>query len=442
MYGHDATREVRPAGNITLRAMRAVHPEYASSSSKAYSPSASCSILPLKLQENVRLEFFRDDGWWYGTSLSSGSSGWFAAANVDYLPGFKLGCKRCCECYAENPRFLKKLPAVMGNTLSERRRSVNSSLPNNTECHNAPRKITAVGTAAGSQLIPEFPVEDAAATALATTNRASLVSIHPMTSLIQVQRHYGRLCNKLEILSLSPLLLKLDGFLDGETCRKLIASAYERGFSKEESGCHGDEDAQGNLALGDGNSIDELPPSACNDSSSRSSAHRTSTACWLRGYDYETSASSSTEPQGLNFENRSAFFDTEAKIAALSGFPSHHQEPLQIVRYFPGQHFVPHMDWIDEYTQEEFGGRVITVLIYLQACKEGGATSFPVLEKTVPPVRGTALFWYNCHSTNDARNNISVDERLLHAGEPVIAGEKMVAVTWVHPFTAKKIRDE
>jgi len=53
---------------------------------------------------------------------------------------------------------------------------------------------------------------------------------------------------------------------------------------------------------------------------------------------------------------------------------------------------------------------------------------------------GTALFWYNCHSTNDA-NQAVVDERLLHAGEQVTSGEKIVAVTWVHPFDATELRE-
>jgi hypothetical protein len=509
--------EARPAGNITLRATRAVHPELrggrrgregqktgktaktaktAKNAKNEPSPeiaaemSSAAVLLPLQRQERVRLEFFREDGWWYGTSLATHRSGWFPSAYVDYLPGFKLDCTRCCECYAANPRFSRKLPGVCPASASAAAAAaaleagVEAGVTKPKRLMRSPRhKTTTVNKA------PAFPDADAAAMALAETTQDAILSLRPMSSPLKVQSHYGRMCNHLEILSLSPLLLRLDGFLSPEVCRKLIASAYERGFSKEESGCHGDdgdhdhhhhldhdrdrdhallldeeqqsESSTASSATKTNNVIDnadnkadhagmagcnsatESPPSACTDTNtnSRSGAQRTSTACWLRGYDYETADSSSTEPQGLAFENRSAFFATEDKIAALSGFPNYHQEPLQVVRYFPGQQFVPHMDWIDEYTQEEYGGRVITVLIYLQACKEGGATSFPTLGKTVPPMRGTALFWYNCHPTDDVRNNVTVDERLLHAGEPVLSGEKIVAVTWVHPFSATKIRD-
>ena len=455
-----ANREVRPAGDITLRAMRAVHPEPGDVDGEA---GTGDDILSLRLEERVRLEFFRGDGWWYGTSLATHQAGWFPSAYVDYLPGFKLDCTRCCECFVANPRFPRKLPGIC---LAADGAAASSTTP-------ATAKPPNYDNHASINKIPTFPTKGAAATALATTTNDAIVSLRPMSSPLKVQSHYGRMCENLEILSLSPLLLRLDGFLSPEVCRKLIASAYERGFSKEESGCHGDGDEHSNhhhqVLLADkghesktmasscprnhsdhnnisNNSADnsyptEAPPSACTDANSRNNAQRTSTACWLREYDFETAVSSCAEPQGLAYENRSAFVDTEDKIAALSGMPKHHQEPLQVVRYFPGQQFVPHMDWIDEYTQEEYGGRVITVLIYLQACKEGGSTSFPTLGKTVPPVRGTALFWYNCHPTDDVRNNVTVDERLLHAGEPVLAGEKIVAVTWVHPFSATKIRD-
>ena len=351
---------------------------------------------------------------------------------------------------------------------------------------------------------PSFPQNSAHATALAlsmkTASPFSLVNLKPLSSPLKIKSFYSPFCEKLEILSLSPLLLKLEGFLDGPTCRSLISAAYQRGFSAEESGCHGDDheheqemvegeedgeegkegkeeeeemcsvrhqdDEQRSGERGERGELDEQEQesplgeeeeSSNTASQRRSNATRTSTACWLRKYDYETLRSGGTgeeewkeegveegtasAPHMIPYEERAAFVNTENKISKLSTFPVSHQEPLQVVRYFPGQQFIPHMDWIDEYVHEPHGGRAITVLIYLQAPKEGGATTFPKLEKEVPAMQGTALFWYNCHPTSDARNDVTVDERLLHAGEPVVAGEKIVAVTWVHPFDATELRE-
>ena len=75
-----------------------------------------------------------------------------------------------------------------------------------------------------------------------------------------------------------------------------------------------------------------------NDTSekSRGNAERTSTACWLRKYDYETSQTTAEEPQMIEYEDRFAFVETEKKISNITNLPISHQEPLQIVRYFPG----------------------------------------------------------------------------------------------------------
>jgi hypothetical protein len=444
-YPSSSDSKAHPSGKIALRTIQEVD-------AVSVGVSDSDGILNLSIGEIVRLEFQRDDGWWYGTSSSSHQTGWFPSTSVDFLPSFKLDVSRCFRCFVSNPRYQKQLPGI-ATTLQKQSKGEDSETaylgPFALKGNKSPKSVTT----------PLFPVQSAHATALVTTTKAAMTSLRPLSSPLKIKSFFSPFCQNLEILSLSPLLLKLEGFLDGPTCRSLISAAYQRGFSAEESGCHGDdEQCSHNLSvitnsdkqatnsietIGSTNSTGDVTSNATSNASkeSRINAERTSTACWLRKYDYETSQTTTEEPQMIAYEDRFAFVNTEKKISDLSDLPISHQEPLQIVRYFPGQRFVPHMDWIDEYTQESYGGRVMTVLIYLQAPKKGGSTSFPKLNKEVPPMMGTALFWYNCHPTSDVKNNVTVDERMSHAGEPVLAGEKIIAVTWVHPFDATELRE-
>lgn len=50
--------------------------------------------------------------------------------------------------------------------------------------------------------------------------------------------------------------------------------------------------------------------------------------------------------------------------------------------------------------------------------KEGGATAFPLIKRAVFPKKGTALFWWNLHSSGVG------DLRTKHAGCPVLVGNK------------------
>lgn len=104
-----------------------------------------------------------------------------------------------------------------------------------------------------------------------------------------------------------------------------------------------------------------------------------------------------------------------------------HTEPLQVLRYLPGERYLPHHDWFDpkdpgsEQVLHQGGQRIATVLIYLNEPSAGGETSFPQLGFSVRPMRGAALgFWYP-----------DMDARCQHGGEPVVAGEKWVMTQWV-----------
>ncbi len=102
-------------------------------------------------------------------------------------------------------------------------------------------------------------------------------------------------------------------------------------------------------------------------------------------------------------------------------------EPLQVVRYGPGQEYRPHYDACVRGCPA--GGRIhrrATLLVYLNDDFEEGATHFPNVGVRVRPRRGDGVLFYNV----DADTGAELDAA-LHAGEPVRSGTKWVANCWV-----------
>lgn len=95
-------------------------------------------------------------------------------------------------------------------------------------------------------------------------------------------------------------------------------------------------------------------------------------------------------------------------------------EPLQILRYAPGQQYRPHHD---------AGGvtarRQMTALIWLNAEFEGGETHFPDIKVTVRGGVGDMLVFRNLTDQGDP------DPRMRHAGLPVTSGVKWLASRWI-----------
>ncbi|TWG78771.1 prolyl 4-hydroxylase [Cupriavidus gilardii J11] len=128
----------------------------------------------------------------------------------------------------------------------------------------------------------------------------------------------------------------------------------------------------------------------------------------------------------------------EARIAALTGIPVEHGEGLQILNYKPGGEYQPHYDFFNpqrpgEARQLRVGGqRVATLVIYLNDVPGGGATAFPKVGLRVMPVKGNAVFF--AYLDDDGK----LDDRTLHAGLPVEAGEKWIATKWLRelPYRA------
>ena len=121
----------------------------------------------------------------------------------------------------------------------------------------------------------------------------------------------------------------------------------------------------------------------------------------------------------------------ERRIAALTGIPMEHGEGLQVMRYGPGAEYKPHHDFFDPAHpgsaahMKSGGQRIATVVMYLSDVEAGGDTQFPELELSVRARRGSAAY-FEFHNRRG-----HVDRRLLHAGAPVIRGEKWIATKWL-----------
>ena len=119
----------------------------------------------------------------------------------------------------------------------------------------------------------------------------------------------------------------------------------------------------------------------------------------------------------------------EARIARLLNWPLENGEGLQVLRYLPGAEYKPHHDYFDPAEPgtpsilQRGGQRVATLVMYLHAPEQGGATVFPELGLEVSPQRGHAVFF--SYDRPDAST------RSLHGGAPVLAGEKWIATKWL-----------
>lgn len=109
------------------------------------------------------------------------------------------------------------------------------------------------------------------------------------------------------------------------------------------------------------------------------------------------------------------------RIAAASATDVMQGEPLQVLRYEPGQEYKPHIDAIPGLDNQ----RVMTMLVYLNDGFEGGETQFTELGVTVAARRGDAILFRNV--TGDGRP----DPALVHAGLPVRSGVKLLASRWI-----------
>lgn len=180
-----------------------------------------------------------------------------------------------------------------------------------------------------------------------------------------------RIVGKLE----EPLILILEDVLSAEECDALIASASERMQRARIGGTH---------------TLSDI---------------RTSSSMFFE-------------------EGENEWIQTiEARLSELMQVPAMNAEPLQVLHYRPGEQYQSHFDY---FTNESVSNnRISTLIMYLNDVEEGGETYFPSLQLSVAPKKGSAVYFEYFY--NEERLN----ELTLHAGNPVVTGEKWVATQWM-----------
>jgi prolyl 4-hydroxylase len=109
------------------------------------------------------------------------------------------------------------------------------------------------------------------------------------------------------------------------------------------------------------------------------------------------------------------------RLAAASDTRVEQGEPLQVLRYSPGQEYRPHLDAIADVDNQ----RILTFLVYLNDDYVGGETEFLATGLKVKGAKGDGLLFRNADTA--ARP----DPRAKHAGLPVDSGEKYLASRWI-----------
>lgn len=126
----------------------------------------------------------------------------------------------------------------------------------------------------------------------------------------------------------------------------------------------------------------------------------------------------------------------ESKAANLLGcWGTVSVEPLQLVRYAPGQFFDVHHD-LGDYDDDAdkvllppksmlCKRRLVTIFCYLNTIRHEGETEFPKCDLKVAPKAGSAVIFPNVLSDG------TPDERTLHAGLPPIHEIKYGLNIWI-----------
>lgn len=108
----------------------------------------------------------------------------------------------------------------------------------------------------------------------------------------------------------------------------------------------------------------------------------------------------------------------------------------QVARYKPQGFFNLHTDHVPSFNNLICGGRLGTLILYLNDGFSGGHTEFPKLGVSVEPAAGDAIYFHSVLLPVEREDayGMKVDERSAHAGLPVQDGEKWIATKWIHPL--------
>lgn len=209
--------------------------------------------------------------------------------------------------------------------------------------------------------------------------------VAPVRTTEEARRFYGALFPGAQVLSASPLIVRLPRFASTAECDALLSLGASMKRSTIVDG-------------GDQNSTAE---------------HRTSRTKWLDDDAVPSSLSS--------------------RATAVAELPLINAERWQLASYGEACEYKLHVDTVPAFNDLAPGGRFSTLLLYLDEPEMGGTTDFPGLGLSVAPEKGTALYFRNvCEPCSDPFG-LETHEQSAHAGAPVVRGAKNIATRWVHP---------
>jgi prolyl 4-hydroxylase len=131
---------------------------------------------------------------------------------------------------------------------------------------------------------------------------------------------------------------------------------------------------------------------------------------------------------GSECPTHATYVKVTQRILEMLGLQHSHAEHMQLLKYEPGEFYKVHHDWMPAQVNALCGPRVYTFFLYLSDVEEGGGTHFPLMNVTVTPKKGSAVWWPHGFSDNPWRK----DERTTHEAMPVLTGLKYAANFWVH----------
>ena len=153
--------------------------------------------------------------------------------------------------------------------------------------------------------------------------------------------------------------------------------------------------------------------------------HYQSLVAGTKSENYSNARTSSTSNL---FEDNNIISQINQKIYNELNITKEFAEPTQGQLYEIGQEYKYHNDYfwgsdVDKYCNVS-GQRTYTCMIYLNDNFEGGETDFWYLGIKIKPKIGKAVFWKNSEGLGNENKGS------LHAGSPVISGEKMIITKW------------
>jgi prolyl 4-hydroxylase len=133
----------------------------------------------------------------------------------------------------------------------------------------------------------------------------------------------------------------------------------------------------------------------------------------------------------LDYQSSKVVIEIESRITKLFGFALNQQEAIQILHYKVGGEYKPHYDFFppanagSQAAIKLAGQRLATFIMYLNTPEAGGTTDLPNIGLSVTAKKGSAVYFENIAPNGNPDNNT------LHAGMPVLAGEKWIATKWL-----------